>query len=61
MAKGISYEITWKKHLLQNTISNINDLGKLDYGFQLINMEVGFFIARFYSGDDYLRVMKDGP
>lgn len=33
----------------------------MENGFHLIDIEGGFFIARFYSRDDYLHVLEDGP
>lgn len=39
----------------------LHDLWKMENGFQLIDIDGGIFIARFYTRDDYLRVLEDGP
>lgn len=33
----------------------------MENGFQFINVDGGPFIARFYTCDDYLRVLEEGP
>lgn len=38
----------------------LKNLWKLEYGFQLIDVDGGVFIARLYSWDDYLRVLEEG-
>lgn len=33
----------------------------LQWGYELIDMEHGFFLARFFTREDYLRVLEGGP
>lgn len=37
------------------------DLWKLEWGCELIDLEKGFYVARFYSEADYNRVLEEGP
>lgn len=39
----------------------LRDLWNLQRGFQLTDLEEGYFIVLFYSRDDYLHVLEDGP
>lgn len=37
------------------------NLWKLEWGNQLIDLENGYFLARFYKREDYFHVLEDGP
>lgn len=43
----------------QNSGAKAPRLMKLKNDFQLIDMERGCFIARFYTKDEYLRVLEE--
>lgn len=61
----------WRKalilKLLGKTVSfrileqRTKDLWKLEWGCELIDLEKGFYVARFYSEADYIRVLEGGP
>lgn len=37
------------------------DFWKLEWGCQMIDMENGYFLARFYKREDYFHVLESGP
>lgn len=37
------------------------DLWQLEWGCKLIDLEKGFYVARFFSEADYTRVLEEGP
>lgn len=37
------------------------DLWKLDRSFEILDLEGGFFIARFRSKEDYVRLLEGDP
>lgn len=39
----------------------MKDLWKLEWGCELIDLEKGFYVARFYSAEDYNRVLEGEP
>lgn len=39
----------------------VRDLWQLDRGFELTDLEEGYFIVRFFTRDDYLHVLEGGP
>lgn len=39
----------------------IRNLWKLEWGFELIDLEHEYYLARFYSREDYYCVLKGGP
>ncbi|KAI5678370.1 hypothetical protein M9H77_09320 [Catharanthus roseus] len=51
LGRNISYKVLNQR---------LQDLWGLEYGSQLINMEGDFFIARFFSRDEYLLILKGG-
>lgn len=52
LGKSVSFRV-----LQQRTA----DLWGLQWGYELIDLEHGFFLARFFSREDYLRVLEGGP
>lgn len=69
--KYVSLFVKWRGaliiKLLGKTISyrvldqRIHDLWNLDKGYELTDLEEGFFIVRFFSRPDYLHVLEGGP
>lgn len=51
LGRNISYKVLNQR---------LQDLWGLEYGSQLIDMEGDFFIARFFSRDEYLLILKGG-
>lgn len=41
--------------------NRLRDIWPLEHGFELTNLEEGYFIARFFSRMDYLTVLEGGP
>lgn len=39
----------------------VRDLWQLEHGCELIDLEKGFFLVRFYSREDYFHVLGKGP
>lgn len=37
------------------------DLWKLEWGCQMIDLENGYFLPRFYKREDYFHVLEVGP
>lgn len=52
LGRNVSYKV-----LKQRT----RDLWKVEWGCELIDLEKGFYVARFYSEADYNRVLEEGP
>ncbi|KAI5667628.1 hypothetical protein M9H77_17481 [Catharanthus roseus] len=66
-----NWSLPWKRalvlKLLGRNISlrilnqHLQDLRKLEYGFELLDMENASIMVRFYSRGDYLKVLEGGP
>lgn len=39
----------------------VKDLLNLDYGYEIIHMEHGYAVVRFYSKEHYLYVLEEEP
>lgn len=61
----------WKKALILKLLGKsvsfrvleqrTKDLWQLEWGCELIDLEKGFYVARFFSDADYTRVLEGGP
>lgn len=52
LGKSVSFRV-----LEQRT----SELWKLKWGYELIDLEGGFFLARFFTRDNYLKALEGGP
>lgn len=52
LGKSVSYRTIHQR---------MRDLWRLDHGFELTDLEDGYFIVRFFSPPDYLHVLEGGP
>lgn len=39
----------------------LRDLWKFENGFEMLDLDLGFYLLRFYSKKDYLHVLEGGP
>lgn len=59
--KGLGTKLLGRNISLNVMQQRLYGLWKMENGFQLIYVDGEVFIARFYTRDDYFRVLEKGP
>ncbi|KAI5667540.1 hypothetical protein M9H77_17393 [Catharanthus roseus] len=51
----------WQPLSTGRTQERVRDLWNLEHGCEIIDIEHGYAVVRFYSKEDYLHVLEEGP